>query len=88
MSSLHFYYPDGKSDMVFSYEEALRVVEERCGVVIDCRKFTQNCIICVNYWKNLLRKEESSVTLWENCTISYTTLFRTVTANLAKSHTN
>ena len=31
MSSLHFYYPDGKSDMVFSYEEALRVVEERCG---------------------------------------------------------
>lgn len=32
MSSLHFYYPDGKSDMVFSYDEALRVVEERCGV--------------------------------------------------------
>lgn len=31
MSSLHFYYPDGKSDMVFSYDEALRVVEERCG---------------------------------------------------------
>lgn len=31
MSSLYFYYPDGKGDMVFSYEEALRVVEERCG---------------------------------------------------------
>lgn len=43
MSSLHFYYPDGKSGMVFSYEEAMQIVEEKCGTdlknyIIDNQK--------------------------------------------------
>lgn len=53
MSSLHFYYPDGKSDMVFSYDEALRVVEERCGV--DLKNY-----IIENQMENLNESIEDS----------------------------